>query len=344
MKKNRKETFQFLMRDWDTKIMSYVMLVVVAIAGTSATVAWFILGQTARASQINMTAAESKTIRVAVTSKEDTSVPQDVRGVDVDELRARGKNVTADFVMPVFENVEEQSGKRKLAPGVYGEVTLYITSLDPSITRYRLVPSLVLTFAGEISSEDSPEGDKTEMLEQLAEGHFLLYTDRKAVTDAHGQESYVYSGRVTAEYPVEGYFTWNDRTAEEIAADGGFPVGDSDERAVTLYWVWPYEYTDLVECTTSVVRGWADDKGDAPESAYPAAEILEPAQVFDPGCMQKNQEAQNEGKDPVFGAVQMYDYGDTAIGSFITSMKLHLEVTGGNSTEEGNHGQGAGTQ
>ena len=55
-----------LMRDWDLKVMSYVMMVVVMIAVIAATVAWFQYFRTSSVKNMNLATASSDALKVEV--------------------------------------------------------------------------------------------------------------------------------------------------------------------------------------------------------------------------------------------------------------------------------------
>ncbi|MDD6070235.1 MAG: hypothetical protein PUC12_05375, partial [Clostridiales bacterium] len=57
---------RILLKDWDIKVMSYVMLVIVMIAMIAATVAWFLYFKVVAVSNMSMTTADCEVLKVEV--------------------------------------------------------------------------------------------------------------------------------------------------------------------------------------------------------------------------------------------------------------------------------------
>ena len=111
-KKNRK-TFladshfvrqaRYLLKDWDIKVMSYVMIVVVSVAMIAATVAWFTYFRVVAVSNMGLTAAGCESLKVEV--KQGTTDDGSVKFVELEE--GEEDSVFVDLDMPVFDNVEQ---------------------------------------------------------------------------------------------------------------------------------------------------------------------------------------------------------------------------------------------
>ena len=269
-------------QNWDIKVMSYVMLVVVMIAIIAATVAWFSYYSVAVVSGMHLVAAECETLKIEVKQ----GMEADGTGIHFVEVsEAEEDSVFADFTMPLFDNVEtyeieavdttqdeeaangeasengEASGNgdtsetvtntvSKMAPGVYGSLTIRLTALNKEINRYQITPSTLFTYTDEVVANSNED----DILQRLAQGHILFFAERldipkdengslKDSISVDGQDisienythngKYVFSQPITAKTPLTGTLAWEDAKEE----------GTPEE--VTVYWYWPYEYSNL---------------------------------------------------------------------------------------------------
>lgn len=354
--KNYLPQLRVLFQDWDIKVMSYVMLVIVMVAMIAATVAWFTHMSSALAAGLGITTASNESLKVEVKQEKNTAAAENSQFVEVRE--GEEDTILADLEMPVFDNVESYEAPvnaasggstesstqtvSKLAPGVYGSVTIRLTALRPEVDHYKITPSVLMTYVdGTVSSGISASGSEEStgtvtgemktQLENLVKGHMLFFEQRVNITDSstgkvivNGEEKeisdYVHCDKyifynmnadnklapLSNNNPLTGALSWNSSTNE----------GNSE--AVTLYWYWPYEYTNLssgIQSTIQLSGTSSDDR-----KLY-----------FDQDRMQE----MSTGIQ--WTETQLYDYADTKIGTYVKSMKLHFEV-------EGYHEQGQAEQ
>lgn len=106
--------------------------------------------------------------------------------------------------------------------------------------------------------------------------------------------------------PLEGKLEWNT----EPDKNEGKP------NEITLYWYWPYEYANLGTKIGDKIKlsHWTESSNLIND---------ERKQYFDEERM-KEMAANNISWDET----QLYDYGDTKLGTYVKSMKLHFEVKG----------------
>lgn len=224
----RRDFFQRMkkiFRDWDIKVMSYVMLVVTATCVIAATVAWFTSHAAVSVDNMEIKTASAEVIKVAV---EDG-------GEDIDSIRAQGQTVEISLEMPEFYNVSKQGTEHVLAPGVYGTLSLYVTALKPEVKECKVVPSFFgtngdkegLTYVDAINDLEDTAVEK-EILKKLVQGHILFFG---TCTTENG--SVTYSNQLTTEKPLICSLEW------DAAAHKGV------EKEVTIYWYWPYGYEDI---------------------------------------------------------------------------------------------------
>lgn len=217
MGKNFFQSVKEIFRDWDLKIMSYVMLVVTATCVITATVAWFTFSVSASVQNMEIKTAEAELIRLAV----------ETGGRDVDVLREEGETPEVVIDMPVFTNVV-QSDHKVLAPGVHGTVSLYVTALKQDVKSCEILPSF-------FGSEGDEEGliymegvsdEEQELINQLIKGHILFFKEYDEETDT-------YSGLLTENKPGSWSLEYDRDTGKGL------------ETEITIYWYWPYEYEDV---------------------------------------------------------------------------------------------------
>lgn len=353
--KNYLPQLRTLFRDWDVKVMSYVMLVIVMIAMIAATVAWFTHMSSALAAGLGITTASNESLKVEVKQEKNTAAADNSQFVEVRE--GEKETILADLEMPVFDNVESYEAPvnaasggstessvqtvSKLAPGVYGSVTIRLTALRPEVDHYKITPSVLMTYVdGTVSSGISASGSEEStgtvtgemktQLENLVKGHILFFKTRteigesdsgnvtvgevtKPVSDYTHCKKYVFSDPIDIDKPLIGELEWDSDKNQGKSCD------------VIMYWYWPYEYANLSTGTQEQIK-LPDTVSDIDIADS------ERLMYFDQERMQEivsNHISWDE--------TQLYDYADTKIGTYVKSMKLHFEV-------EGYHEQGQAEQ
>ena len=129
-----------------------------------------------------------------------------------------------------LNNVKEQM----IAPGAYGPMAFYITSLGETVTGYSI--KVKLSYKEEDEAEDKLSPEEREKIRELMEKHISVYTDMEIVSSENGQGSW---GKFS--HPLE-YYT-NAETDDGTAATGDLVY--NTEIKAEIYWAWNYEYTDM---------------------------------------------------------------------------------------------------
>lgn len=236
-------------------ILRLEMLVLIIIALVAVTIAWFVLVKWAKVESLSVKAKENEFIKVALKPG----------GADVQTLQGQEKYV--DIQMPDFYDMPEGM----MAPGAYGKVTLYITSLSPLADSCYIYLERIPELLSSI-----PQGSTREKeINNLLKGHLLFY---KEYTETDG-----YKGMITKEAPLY------------------VKLEEKKEVAVTIYWMWPYEYTDIP----------VENRN------------LDKEALFD---MDKYEE-QNASKYTEDDFVSFYDYGDTKIGLSVKNIHFYAYVS-----------------
>lgn len=261
MRKNFLQSMKEIFRDWDLKVMSYVMLVVTATCVITATVAWFTFSVSASVQNMEIQTGDAEVIRVAVTKG----------GEDVDTIRAEGQEPEVAISMPVFANVTqsgEDANKKVLAPGTYGSFTIYVTPLKSDITACEILPSFFGSDGTEAGlkyiNPDLTEQEK-QTIAQLVKGHILLFAKCDETTKK-------YSKLLTETTPYKYDLSWDQ--ANNVGV----------ETPITIYWYWPYEYEDLpdeVETQLSNNDDYMFFEPDKIESASENLSTSEKSRLYD---------------------------------------------------------------
>ena len=364
---------RLLMKDWDVKVMSYVMVVIVMIAMIAATVAWFLYFKVVAVSNMGMTTADCEVLKVEVKQgMTEVDGKEDTNFVEVKE--GEENSVLVDLDMPVFDNVEtyeitvgendtdnpqgSNSGNEseasadtqkktvsKMAPGVYGSLTIRITPLSKEINHYEIRPETIFNYVDSVNvvlEEGTPSVTQTDnnvkILQELAKGHILFFEKRVDRTkDAEGNlttevtidgksdrvdnythnQKYVFVNPISNDNPMTGALSWDN----ENNTGNSVPI--------TIYWYWPYEYDNLsssikqgIKLSTVVSLKTIVDNETSPE-------YKKLVKYFD---IDKLKEIANDSIS--WNETQLYDYADTRIGTYVKSIKLHLEVKGYHAAEE----------
>lgn len=142
-----------LSRETVLKIELLLVLVVTVIA---VTIAWFVLFNQAKASEVSLKSSTAEHIRVAL-------VPG---GEDVLELLE--SEAFVDINMPEFYNMDAGM----MAPGVYGHFDLYITALSPVATECTIGVKSISDYIEEVIIDEAAVAE----LDKLVAGHIQFYT------------------------------------------------------------------------------------------------------------------------------------------------------------------------
>lgn len=202
-------------------------------------------------------------------------VALETNGEDVTKLTEDARYV--DIGMPTFANT--RAGQ--LAPGTYGEMKLYITALNPAVDGCSISVNSVPEYV-----EESNTSVTQEEINKLLKGHIQFYSTCE-VNENDGKRKY--SGLITDDklYNV--------------------PLTENVEKEVTIYWVWPYEYTDV---TDEAKKAFGSDM----------------EKFFDKDKYVLDSDEEKEYTEKEY--VSFYDYGDTKLGMHVKDIHFHVYVNG----------------
>ncbi len=203
-------------------ILSFVMCILLCIVLFSVTTAWYSANNTAVTHGMELAAGSIGGLKVAI----------EPGGPDI--MLLPEVNEEGIPVIPIkltdLNNVKEQM----IAPGAYGPMAFYITSLGETVTGYSI--KVKLSYKEEDEAEDKLSTEEREKIRELMEKHISVYTDMEIVSSENGQGSW---GKFS--HPLE-YYT--DAETDDGTAATGDLVYNTEIKA-EIYWAWNYEYTDM---------------------------------------------------------------------------------------------------
>lgn len=276
-------------------ILSAVMCVLLAVVLVTATYGWYALSNTDRAYGLRLKTGGEGGFIVAI----EPNGPDIMSGEYYKKYYNRfggtpqfndedGKLIAKIPInLGEFENIESE----KIAPGAYGPLPFYITSLSESIKSYTIKVQFEYKpdrdeNAGELTEE---EKKKAEYVESMIMDHFTIY--QKKYTDKEGI--------VRFSDPLTFYLKETDQ--DVIAARGALQMGV--EVPVEIYWVWNYELTDI-----------------------PDYEKLERFKNYD---LSRDENGNAINVSDTRRAVRKYDEEDTELGNYLDHIWFNVYIEGG---------------
>lgn len=173
---------------------------------------------------MNMEAGEQKSIRIAL----------EKNGEDVAVLREN--DIPDDEYVKIGLEYLVNIENGQMAPGAYGKVVFYVTSLDKTVTQCRIVPSLMPgyeeDFMNAYADKTVPEdamatiNGQEKKIAEVLDKHFDFYQD-EAMTDPVSETK-----PFTVILLDDSSLLWDESEKE------------GPEIEVTLYWKWHYEDPD----------------------------------------------------------------------------------------------------
>jgi hypothetical protein len=306
----------------DVRVMSNIMAIILLVCIIAATVAWFSNSQSAAVRGVNMTSAEVADIEVSLTKEPWEDIYTAAAEATGTDGMAAGNEKQITMKMPAFSNIYDTNGQPVtrensdiLAPGAYGTLTFYVKSVNKDCKACRIY----IDKAYKISGENTSDNIKSE-ISSIMQGHILCFGKR---TETDGK--YQYSNYLSEDVPITLNLDYD--TPEEV----------------TIYWVWPYEYTDLLkDCSVdstgkALFQMTTDDDSlksvtDLSDFTENSDYVLKMRQVY---CWEKFSaeldrylKAEKDGTKRGEYLEDWYDYADTMIGNYVTDLSYKITVKG----------------
>lgn len=263
-------------------ILSAVMCVLLAMVLVTATYSWYALNNTDKAYGLDLKTGAAGGLKVAITpGGEDIMADPGLTRIEEDD------KVIA--IIPInlkdFINIEED----RIAPGAYGPMPFYITSMSESIRSYSI--KIQLEYEPELSTATEDQKQKVKEIESMIRDHFSIY--QKKYTDD--------DGIVRFSDPLSYYI----REKDAVEAATG-PLKFNEEVPVRFYWVWNYELTDI--------------PGYRNLERFPTYGSTEGG--TDDGT------GEDTDENVVRKAVRQYDEEDTELGNYLEDIRFNVYIEG----------------
>ncbi|MDY2607618.1 MAG: hypothetical protein SOV90_06840 [Lachnospiraceae bacterium] len=203
-----------------------------------------------------------------------------------------GDNIkySIDLDIAKQENIEDNT----LAPGAYGTVKFKILSKTSRTTGYAIsvTPSIELIDG----YENIGSGLTEEEFKKLVESHLKFYA-------TYDDDSKEYEDVIP--YSDECLFLYNE--FKGIKGD----VNENEIKYVTLYWYWPYEFTDI----PNSLDIYNED-----------SDFYEEFKKYTFSTMTNEKEEIVNIRREISESIEAYDWDDTYIGNYVQSLKFHFDV------------------
>ena len=234
-------------QQWKVFLRTGIFVLVALVAIIIACIAWFVSNSKVSISGLNIQAAGSEFDLAAAGTRENNGVYNDLLDVqpgtdiklsDVAYASTDGEHTSVTWAITEDSNMNNKT-ETGINPGSSGSLTFYIISHKDG----KLSVTLNLTLTGYSGTENAqkPE-DLTEVekdIQQLLEGHILLFAGYDAKTNSYQKWISDDAGKwnvnlgtennnISLSRDEQGNIIWS---AENAVRDTAYPV--------TLYWIWP---------------------------------------------------------------------------------------------------------
>ena len=297
-------------RQWfkQETVLTVIMITVTTLLIIGATVAWFVGRKpvTILNNYYQAGGIDGFDVKVAIVpdSEQSNGVTdlnmEEIEGVPyytMNEINANQKEIDIDLAK--LSNIEEG----KLGPGSYGNIRFKIQTITNSEMKYviRITPNIKVAQGIPETSNDG--SISKEMLLDLVQNHIKFY----AVKD----ENQVDPNNIYSE--VIPYYDENQNIdIIQSGFIGTVPENNTDGtiQYVTIYWYWPYEYTDIPgydveDYSSTIYNPWNNANG----------------------VISYEGKYSNEEYPEIESRIEAYDWDDTKIGNCVSSLQFHFEVS-----------------
>jgi len=264
-------------------VMLVSLCLVLLVVMFGATVAWFEGITPASIKEMDIKADDENTASAGEIDDENYAPLKSV---------GTGDNIkySIDLDIAKQENIEDNT----LAPGAYGTVKFKILSKTSRTTGYAIsvTPSIELIDG----YENIGSGLTEEEFKKLVESHLKFYA-------TYDDDSKEYEDVIP--YSDECLFLYNE--FKGIKGD----VNENEIKYVTLYWYWPYEFTDIPKSLDI----YNED-----------SDFYEEFKKYTFSTMINEKEEIVNIRREISESIEAYDWDDTYIGNYVQSLKFHFDV------------------
>lgn len=292
------------------QIMLISLILVVLVIMFGATVAWY-----AAYSPVDILSAEFDVddlgdlyvwVQVENHSGENNSGENNSGENSSDYIKLREVGVGDDVRFSIDMNIVAQDNieNHTLAPGAFGQVKFKIESKSATTTGYKIN---IMPMANVLNVPGNQLTDEEMM--KLITSHIKFYAkcDKREDGTRVYSNPILYSGECKFDYEnlsdstISGSFlqdTLEENDYDYVYRDGlTGNIQKGEEKYITLYWYWPYEFSDIPECLHS----------------------------FEPDSIFYSEYEKFAGKSLAW-SIESYDWDDTYMGNFASDLKFHFDV------------------
>lgn len=334
-------------QQWKVFLRTGIFVLVALVAIIIACIAWFVSNSKVSISGLNIQAAGSEFDLAAAGTRENKGVydnlldvqPRtDIKLSDVAYASTDGEHTSVTWAITEDSNMNNKT-ETGINPGSSGSLTFYIISHKDG----KLSVTLNLTLTGYSGTENAqkPE-DLTEVekdIQQLLEGHILLFAGYDAKTNSYQKWISDDAGKwnvnlgtennnISLSRDEQGNIIWS---AENAVRDTAYPV--------TLYWIWPeilssYLVTDQQYTGNRPIL--FKTKSDLPDDLYKKMCSTERNRYFLVTDQTEFSNVVTEGRlkqmrtdfnPAIYGNMSVYyNMADQALGEKVRFLKLKLDA------------------
>ncbi|MBQ3512435.1 MAG: hypothetical protein IJA32_01375 [Lachnospiraceae bacterium] len=291
-------------------VLTIIMITVTTILIIGATVAWFLGNRPVTIKNYFQQAGgiDDLSVEMAIIS-EDAS--EDVTYYTMNAINTGNKVIDIDLAK--LTNIEEG----KLGPGSYGTIKFKISTSSEADMNYiiRITPSITVV--------DGVEDISNEELLDLVQNHIKFYAV-KDTTVAESEPTNVYQKVIPYYFDSTIENDSEDTSGDDLGANNEADsettitsgltgtVSNAEIEYVTLYWYWPYEYTDIpgydiTDYNSSIYNPWST-------STEENVDVI----VYEGRYSSSLSEDER---------IEAYDWDDTKIGNYVSALNFHFEVS-----------------
>ena len=276
-------------------VMLVSLCLVLLVVMFGATVAWFEGITPASIKEMDIKADDLGDLYVWVkVDDENTASAGEIDDENYAPLKSVGTGDNIKYSIDLDIAKQENIENNTLAPGAYGTVKFKILSKTSRTTGYAIsvTPSIELIDG----YENIGSGLTEEEFKKLVESHLKFYA-------TYDDDSKEYEDVIP--YSDECLFLYNE--FKGIKGD----VNENEIKYVTLYWYWPYEFTDIPKSLDI----YNED-----------SDFYEEFKKYTFSTMTNEKEEIVNIRREISESIEAYDWDDTYIGNYVQNLKFHFDV------------------
>lgn len=286
-------------------VLTIIMITVTIVLLIGATVAWFLGNKPVTIKNFMQQAGEMDQliVEMAVLSDETNSENSESQNQDTSPVYwpmsdINNRNKVIDIDLAKLTNIEDG----KLGPGSFGTIKFQISTNASEPMYYIICIKPEIEVADGVGTTLQVTKEELQKLVEMHIKFYAKYDDAQSSTPNMAYSEVIPYADSTSE---EGNVTF-----ALLKGLKGSVLASQSPKVVTIYWYWPYEYTDIPgygnkNFSSTIYNPWASIVDESKPGEY---------------------EAQYSNDLSLEKKIEKYDIDDTKIGNYVTNLKLHFEV------------------